>query len=80
MSATNAVRLRQRAQRLEVPDKPVSNGTFSVRADCVPSVSSERGIIYNWTSCGTRLVRKEANDNKTKEAAGEGRAASITIR
>jgi hypothetical protein len=94
VSTTNGARLRQRAERLETPDKPVSTSTAqSVEAACHKFLE-ERGMIYNWTSCGTRLVRKEANGNLTTEVAGrgaesgtlptqsdsDGQAVSMTIR
>jgi hypothetical protein len=80
VSTTNGARLRQRAERLETPDKPVSTSAAqSVEAACRKFLE-ERGMIYKLTSYGARLVKKEASGNKTREADGAGQAVSMTIR
>jgi hypothetical protein len=70
MSTTNAVRLRQRAQRLEIPDAPLSTRAIqSVEAACHKFLQA-RGMIYRLTSSYSgRPVKKEARGNKMKEAA-----------
>lgn len=70
MSTTNAVRLRQRAQRLEIPDAPLSTVAIqSVEAACHKYLQ-ERGMIYKLTSSYSgRRVKKEARDDNTKEEA-----------
>jgi hypothetical protein len=69
MSTTNAARLRQRAERLEIPDKPISTSAVqSVEAACHKYLQ-KRGMIYKLTSSYSgKRVKKEARDNKTKEA------------
>jgi hypothetical protein len=58
MSTTDAVRLRQKAQRLEIPDTPVSTSTVeSVEAAC-RKFFAERGMIIRWTGFGTKQVKK----------------------
>ena len=80
MNSTDAIRMRQKTQRLEIPDKPVSTSTLeSVEAAC-RKFFAERGVIFRWTGCGMRLVRKEANGNRTREAEGKGQTVSLTIR
>ena len=50
MSTSNAARLRQRAQRLEIPDTPLSTVAIqSVGAACHKYLQ-ERGLIQKWTS------------------------------
>jgi hypothetical protein len=94
VSTTNAARLRQRAERLETPDKPISTSAAqSVEAACHKFLE-ERRMIYKLTSYGTRLVSKEANGNEMRKVAGrsaesgtlptqsdsDGQAVSMTIR
>jgi hypothetical protein len=95
MSTTNAARLLQRAQRLEIPDKPISTSAAqSVDAACHKFLQ-KRGMIYKLTSSYSgKRVKKEARDNRTKEAAercaesgtfparsdSDGQAVSMTIR
>jgi hypothetical protein len=81
MSTTNVARLLQRAQRLEIPDKPISTSAAqSVDAACHKFLQ-KRGMIYKLTSSYSgRPVKKKAGGNKTKEADGDGPAVSMTIR
>jgi hypothetical protein len=52
------MRMRQKTQRLEIPDKPVSTSTLeSVEAAC-HKFFAERGMIFRWTSYGTMQVKK----------------------
>jgi hypothetical protein len=56
--STDAMRMRQKTQRLEIPDKPVSTSTLeSVEAAC-HKFFAERGMIFRWTSYGTMQVKK----------------------
>jgi hypothetical protein len=58
MNSTDAIRMRQKTQRLEIPDKPVSTGTLeSVEAAC-RKFFVERGVILRWTGYGTKQVKK----------------------
>jgi hypothetical protein len=58
MSSTDAARMRQKTQRLEIPDKPVSTSTVeSVEAAC-RKFFAERGMIIRWTGYGTKQVKK----------------------
>jgi hypothetical protein len=95
MSTTNAARLRQRTQRLEIPDKPISTSAVqSVEAACHKFLQ-KGGMIYKLTSSYSgKRVKKEANGNQTTEVAGRsaesstlptqsdsnGQAASMTFR
>jgi|GraSoi2013_100cm_1033763.scaffolds.fasta_scaffold157800_2 hypothetical protein len=95
MSTTNAERLRQRAERLEIPNKPISTSAVqSVEAACHKFLQ-KRGMIYKLTSSYSgKRVKKEARTNKAKEVADCGgelgtlptqsdsdeQAASMTIR
>jgi hypothetical protein len=66
MSTTNIARLRQRAQRLEIPDAPLSTVVIqSVEAACHKFLQA-RGMIYKLTR--SYSAKKEARGNKTKEA------------
>ncbi len=76
MSTTNIARLRQRAQRLEIPDAPLSTVVIqSVEAACHKFLQA-RGMIYKFTRSysakkearGNKTKKKEARGNKTKEA------------
>jgi hypothetical protein len=69
MNTTNGARLRQSAQRLEIPDAPLSMVAIqSVVAACHKYLIG-RGIIYKLTSSFSgRQVKKGAGGNKTKEA------------
>ena len=60
MSTINAMRLRQKAQRLELPDKPVSTTVLqSVDAACNKYLE-KRGMMYKWTSSYSgKRVKKE---------------------
>ena len=59
MSTTNAVRLRQKAQRLELPDKPVSTTVLqSVDAACNKYLE-KRGMMYE---TGGDFNKREAAD------------------
>ena len=95
MSTTNAARLRQRAEKLEIPDKPISTSAVqSVEAACHKFLQ-KRGMIYKLTSSYSgKRVKKEARGNRTKEAAercaesgtfptrsdSDGQAVSIIVR
>jgi hypothetical protein len=58
MSSTDAARMRQKTQRLEIPDKPISTGTLeSVEAAC-RKFFAERGVIFRWTGYGTKQAKK----------------------
>jgi hypothetical protein len=51
--------MRQKTQRLEIPDKPVSASTLeSVEAAC-RKFFAERGVIFRWTGYGTKQVKKQ---------------------
>jgi hypothetical protein len=69
MNTTNGARLRQSAQRLEVPDAPLSKVAIqSVVAACHKYLQ-EHGIMPKLTSSFSgRQVKKGAKGNKTKEA------------
>jgi hypothetical protein len=70
MSTTNGARLRQSAQRLEVPDAPLSMVAIQSVAAACHKYLQERGMIYKLTSSYSgRPVKKGARGNKTKEAA-----------
>src|SRR5258708_12520836 len=73
MSTTNAERLRQRAERLEIPNKPISTSAVqSVEAACHKFLQ-KRGMIYKLTSSYSgKRVKKEARTNKAKEVADCG--------
>jgi hypothetical protein len=59
MNSTDAIRMRQKTQRLEIPDKPVSASTLeSVEAAC-RKFFAERGVIFRWTGYGTKQVKKQ---------------------
>ena len=60
MNTTNAMRLRQKAQRLELLDKPVSTTVLqSVDAACNKYLE-KRGMMYKWTSSYSgKRVKKE---------------------
>jgi hypothetical protein len=71
MSTTNATRLRQKAQRLELPDKPVSTTVLqSVYAACNKYLE-KRGMMYKWTSSysGKRVKKEPGGDFDNREAA-----------
>jgi hypothetical protein len=70
MNTTSGARLRQSAQRLEIPDAPLSMVAIqSVEAACHKYLQ-ERGMIYKLTSSYSgRPVKKGARGNKTKGAA-----------
>jgi len=58
MSSTDMTRLRQKTQKLEIPDKPVSTSSLqSVEAACRKFLAG-RGIKFKWTGYGTKQVRK----------------------
>jgi len=58
MSSTDAARMRQKTQRLEIPDKPISTSTVeSVEAACRKFLAG-RGMIFKWTGYGTKQVKK----------------------
>jgi hypothetical protein len=95
MSATNVTRLRQRAQRLEIPDAPLSTVVIqSVEAACHKFLQA-REMIYKFTSSYSgRPVKKEARGNQRKQAAerctgsgtfptrsdGDGQTVSMIVR
>ena len=79
MSTTNTARLRQRAQRLEIPDEPISTVAIqSVQAACHQFLKN-RGMLYNWTSRSTRLGRRKLMANETKEVAARGAENQATL-
>jgi hypothetical protein len=52
------MRVRQKTQRLEIPDKPVSTSTVeSVEAACRKFLAG-RGMKFKWTGYGTKQVKK----------------------
>jgi len=52
------MRKRQKAQRLEIPDKPISTSTLeSVEAACRKFFAG-RGMKFKWTGYGTKQVKK----------------------
>jgi hypothetical protein len=58
MSSTDAMRMRQKTQRLEIPDKPISTSTLeSVEAACRKFFAG-RGVIFRWTGYGTKQAKK----------------------
>jgi hypothetical protein len=58
MSSTDAARMRQKTQRLEIPDKLVSTSTLeSVEAAC-RKFFAERGVRFKWTGYGTKQLKK----------------------
>lgn len=92
MSTTNIARLRQRAQRLEIPDAPLSTVLIqSVEAACHKFLQA-RGMIYKLTR--SYSAKKEARGNETKGSVercaesgtfptrfdSDGQVVSMTIR
>jgi hypothetical protein len=60
MSSTDSMRMRQKTQRAEIPDKPVSASTVeSVEAAC-RKFFAERGMVIRWTGYGTKQVKKDS--------------------
>jgi hypothetical protein len=58
MSSTDAMRLRQKTQRLEIPDKLISTSTVeSVEAACRKFLAG-RGMKFRWMGYGTKQVKK----------------------
>jgi hypothetical protein len=52
--------MRQKTQKLEIPDKPVSTSTLqSVEAACRKFLA-ERGMIFRWTSYGAKQLKKHS--------------------
>ena len=52
------MRMRQKTQRLEIPDKPISIGTLeSVEAACRKFLVG-RGRMFRWTRYGVKQVKK----------------------
>jgi hypothetical protein len=50
--------MRQKTQRLEIPDKPISTSTVeSVEAACRKFLAG-RGMKFKWTGYGTKHVKK----------------------
>ena len=92
---TNAMWVRQKAERLEIPDRPISTSAVqSVEAACHKFLQ-KRGMIYKLTSSYSgKRVKKEARDDNTKEAVercagsgtfptrsdNDGHSASIIVR
>ena len=71
MNTTNGALLRQSAQRLELPDKPVSTTVLqSVDAACNKYLE-KRGMMYKWTSSyfGKRVKKEPGGDFNKREAA-----------
>ena len=70
MNTNNGARLRQSAQRLEIPDAPLSTVVIqSVEAACQKFLQARRMIYKLTSSYSGRPVKKEARGNQTKEAA-----------
>jgi hypothetical protein len=50
--------MRQKTQRLEIPDKPISTSTVEpVEAACRKFLAG-RGMKFKWTGYGTKHVKK----------------------
>jgi hypothetical protein len=80
MSTINAMRLRQKAQRLELPDKPVSTTVLqSVDAAC-NKYPEKRGMMYKWTSSYSgKRVKKELGAILTRGEAADRCAETGTL-
>jgi len=92
---TNAMWVRQKAERLELPDKPVSTTVLqSVDAACNKYLE-KRGMMYKWTSSysGKRVKKETGGDFNKREAAdrcaetgtfptrsGDGQSLSMIVR
>jgi hypothetical protein len=74
MSTTNGARLLQRAQRLEIPDKPISTSAAqSVDAACHKFLQ-KRGMIYKLTSSYSgRPVKNKAGAIRRRKQTAMGR-------
>jgi hypothetical protein len=71
--STNAAQLRQRTQRLEIPDKPISKSAVqSVGAACHQFLQKRGMICKLMSSYSGKPVKKEATGDRTKEVAERG--------
>ena len=71
MNTTSGARLRQSAQRLEIPDAPLFMVAIqSVDAACNKYLE-KRGMMYKWTSSysGKRVKKEPGGDFDKREAA-----------